>query len=371
MRYSTSPSSDSVPSACSRHESRILALLLWVLPMVLAPLPSEEPRGPKSPGASPSRVFEGHGARISAVKFSPDGSLLATASHDGTVMLQDVATGRDFATLRGHEGRALCLEFSRDGRWLASGGEDKVVRLWPIPGDQPVPFARHEGKVRGMCSSRDGRLLATAGADGAVRLWKPGEGKEILELQVPAGPLRSVALSSDGRRLAAGGESGVVWMWKLPSFAPPPPATPTGTAPAEIVKAGDPWRTWKGNAAPPAQWKDKAFDDSSWVEGKSGFGYSSNADELKSVATRLDDMKDSYLSFHIRARFHIPDPRQVEKLVLRVLIDDGFVAYINGQEVGRDQMQGTPEFSSQAASAVEPHTVELDLMPYASRLVSG
>ena len=52
---------------------------------------------------------------------------------------------------------------------------------------------------------KGGLRLASAGADNTVRLWDLITGQEILELQVPAGPLRSVAFSPDGRRLAAAG----------------------------------------------------------------------------------------------------------------------------------------------------------------------
>ncbi|MBK9613368.1 MAG: hypothetical protein IPO34_18580 [Dehalococcoidia bacterium] len=52
--------------------------------------------------------------------FSPDGSLLVSASSDQTVRLWRVADGRLLRTLVGHEDVVWTARFSASGRWLAS-----------------------------------------------------------------------------------------------------------------------------------------------------------------------------------------------------------------------------------------------------------
>ncbi len=64
------------------------------------------------------------------VAFSPDGTLVAAAGHDGPVRLWDIATGRPRATLRGHTRMADVVKFSPDGTLLASAGQDGTLRLW-------------------------------------------------------------------------------------------------------------------------------------------------------------------------------------------------------------------------------------------------
>ena len=64
--------------------------------------------------------------------FSPDGTVLATGSHDLTIKLWDVATGRERATLRGHTGNVYTVAFSPDGSLLASGSLDGTVRIWDM-----------------------------------------------------------------------------------------------------------------------------------------------------------------------------------------------------------------------------------------------
>jgi len=64
------------------------------------------------------------------VAFSPDGRLLATASHDKTARLWNTATGACLRTLTGHTDVLNAVAFSPDGRLLATASRDKTARVW-------------------------------------------------------------------------------------------------------------------------------------------------------------------------------------------------------------------------------------------------
>ncbi len=142
-----------------------------------------------------------------------------------------------------------------------------------------------------------------------------------------------------------------------------------------VVAVGEDWRWVPGTSEPPSGWVTPGFRDGNWRLGPSGFGYSSNAAELRSVGTVLEEMAaGDYTSIYLRRSFTIDDVDAVAGLVLRVEYDDAFVAYLNGVEVGRRNIGevGTrPSHDDLAGGAGEPARAEIDLLDVPSRLRDG
>jgi hypothetical protein len=127
-----------------------------------------------------------------------------------------------------------------------------------------------------------------------------------------------------------------------------------------VVKADHNWRYHVGTSAPSTTWHEPGFDPSAWSEGPGGFGYGDDDD-----ATVINTTSSVYL----RINFNILDLSQIEKAVLLCDYDDAFIAYLNGQEVGRNGVSGNPPGHDQYADV--QHEALLYQGQYPEELVIG
>ena len=147
------------------------------------------------------RHTEGNAFVNSSVAFSPDGSILASGSANGTVKVWNVATRAAVATLDGHTDRILSLGFSSDGMMLASGALDHTVRLWDIAsGANHATLEGHSDGIESVAFIPDGTLVSKS-RGGAVKLWNVTTKSEISAFDTDVGG--RVALSPDGTILAS------------------------------------------------------------------------------------------------------------------------------------------------------------------------
>ena len=93
------------------------------------------------------------------------------------------------------------------------------------------------------------------------------------------------------------------------------------------------------NGAPTLEWTLEDFDASDWEVAPSGFGY---GDRLDIIGTVLDDMEESYVSVYLRHTFEIENLAGINSMAFNMDYDDSFVAYINGVEVARRNLEGSP-----------------------------
>ena len=92
------------------------------------------------------------------------------------------------------------------------------------------------------------------------------------------------------------------------------------------IYAGDDWNYRVPIEELPSDWNILNFDDSNWLNGPGGFGYSDDDD-----GTEIDPT----ISVYLRSTFTVADPTKLIRAVLHADYDDGFVAYLNGIEISR------------------------------------
>ena len=128
-----------------------------------------------------------------------------------------------------------------------------------------------------------------------------------------------------------------------------------------LVEEGSDLTFHRGTVPPDPSWRSVDFDDCGWEAGRFGIGYGDADDQ-----TTLEDMSGGYAAVFCRAIFDLEDHGTsadlVESMTLRVRFDDGFVAYLNGREIGRANMPGgspTEQTFANATVSDAPHDCEV------------
>lgn len=132
-----------------------------------------------------------HGAAVTFVAHTPDGTGLITDCQDGTLRLWDLATGTEVR------------RFSKEVKPTAM--ENGLGLLF---------FLRSSGN--GAALSPDGRLLAAGATDGSITLWHVATGRVARTLRAEENrPVSALRFSADGELLIAKDNQGVLLVWDL------------------------------------------------------------------------------------------------------------------------------------------------------------
>lgn len=147
-------------------------------------------------------AWEAHRKDIESAACSRDGSLLASASDDGTVRLWK-ADGSPLRTIAGGLGEMLGVAVSPGGERVAGGAGDAVLRLASVE----TGAIEHALELPMACPvltfSPDGRTLAAGSVDGTVTLWDAASGAPKGTLGRYRVPVGAAVFSADGQRLAS------------------------------------------------------------------------------------------------------------------------------------------------------------------------
>lgn len=108
------------------------------------------------------------------------------------------------------------------------------------------------------------------------------------------------------------------------------------------VYESDTWHYKIGTSNPPVDWNKIGFDDSIWSSGPGGFGYG-DGDDASVVPTGT-------LSVYYRRTFDVSNLNDIVRAVFSMDYDDGFIAYLNGQEIARSSsISGQPNWNTGAS----------------------
>ncbi len=131
------------------------------------------------------------------------------------------------------------------------------------------------------------------------------------------------------------------------------------------------WKYAAGNDYPDPDWNQTTYSDAGWDSGAGVLGYGEAY-----VATTVPygpDPNNKYITTCFRISFQLnQDPSKIQALTLLADYDDGFVAYLNGQEVARRSLDtGTIDAVTLAGSHEGGVYEAIDISAYKNLLLQG
>ena len=125
------------------------------------------------------------GATVREISYW-NNTIAAGLDHRDIIIL-DVITGSQTATLSEHTAGVWSVVFSADGRSLISGSADKTVKLWDMQtGGAIRTFSGHTAFVFSVSISVDSATIASGSHDKTIRLWDTETGGCYHVIEQPA-----------------------------------------------------------------------------------------------------------------------------------------------------------------------------------------
>lgn len=169
---------------------------------------------------------EGQSRTIRCCEWSPCGTMIASASFDGTVVVwetQDNSLRRwvQIATLEGHENEVKSVGWSCDGSWLATCGRDKKVWVWEkiVGGDFECSgmLDGHTQDVKFVKWHPNLNVLFSASYDDTVKIWHCDNDDDwycTKTLEGHTSTVWNVSLNSVGDKLVTCSDDKSIHLWE-------------------------------------------------------------------------------------------------------------------------------------------------------------
>lgn len=211
-----------------------------------------------------------YGSRVTSLAWSPDNTLVASTTQDGSVRIWDIARGLTPPIYRGQNQNTMynsstkayntiswapngaylafgnndnkirvvevsnlqvrkltylyarstdsvnTVEWSPDGQYLVFGGEDGIAYIKKLSTDQTIFTYSNQAPISALAWSQNGKLIASGGSDGEIHVWNATTGKDIFSTPQYSGVVTSLAWSpTDPSLLASASSDSQIDIWDL------------------------------------------------------------------------------------------------------------------------------------------------------------
>ncbi len=104
-------------------------------------------------------------------ELSINKNYIATDTDENTIILRKKNSGDIIASLSGHKAFIFGIAFSPDGSLLASASRDKTIRIWDTKAHKCLRVIRHNNSINSITFSPTGQFLLSTSNDRTTRIW--------------------------------------------------------------------------------------------------------------------------------------------------------------------------------------------------------
>ncbi|MDX4061090.1 caspase family protein [Aliarcobacter skirrowii] len=162
--------------------------------------------------------INGHNKDVNSIAISSDNKYIVSGSHDATVKLWEINSGKLLKTFTGHNLGVLSVAISSDNKYIVSGSLDNRIKLWEInSGKLLKTFTGHKSIVKSVAISSDSKYIVSGGDDNRIKLWEINSGKLLKTFTGHNRSVYSVVISSDNKYIVSGSQDATVKLWEINS----------------------------------------------------------------------------------------------------------------------------------------------------------
>jgi WD40 repeat protein len=157
----------------------------------------------------PLEVIRGHQGQITSLSFSRNGSLILTASADGTARVNSLIRNGQSIILKGHKGPVTHATFDLTGSQILTTSSDRNALVWKGPNFSDFITLPHPAPVSYGSFDNSGKKVLTI-SEGMVTIWNIDKPNTPISVKDAESLISAATFNPQGNRVAIGLNNGKI-----------------------------------------------------------------------------------------------------------------------------------------------------------------